>query len=477
MPKRVAAIGLLILASAAAVGPIRSYDFFWQIATGRWILQHHALPIVDPFALASAHVPWINGEWLWQAAAFAVTSLVGFPAVSVINGVFVGAIFALTFWSATRESDFGVTAFVTAVAFAGGSGRLGIRPAEGAALLIVVALALLASRLDATRLAIAYAVLTVVWINTHPSALLAPALAAATLWIDLGRWKVAAASALALLVNPYGWHAIASPLALTRLVTSGAFVNAEWLPSAPARFPLLYITLAAVVIAFLIVPDKRQHVWRVLVFALLGALAVRHVRDQGLYFAALPILFPPVRPLGRSASFALALCALVPLGWTFARSGHGTGVDPAYFPIRAVERLQATGLQGNIYNADQFGGYLEWVFYPQRRVLTDGRNELFSAFIAQDARARTDSRVWHALLRQYRIDLAVDEYQRAPIEILDAATGQRRRLPASLVRYPRRDWALIAFDGTAMVFARRAAYPAERIAVIEIRDVVPDAPR
>jgi hypothetical protein len=49
-------------------------------------------------------------------------------------------------------------------------------------------------------------------------------------------------------------------------------------------------------------------------------------------------------------------------------------------------------------------------------------------------------------------------------------------LPASLVRYRRRDWALIAFDDAAMVFARRAAFPPERIAAIEYRYLVPDDP-
>ena len=53
---------------------------------------------------------------------------------------------------------------------------------------------------------------------------------------------------------------------------------------------------------------------------------------------------------------------------------------------------------------------------------------------------------------------------------------ERRYLPASLVRYRRRDWALIAFDDAAMVFARRAAYPPDAIAKIEYRYLVPDDP-
>ncbi len=467
MARRVAAIALLLVVAGAAVGPIRSYDFFWHLATGRWIVDHHSLPIYDPFTLASSHVTWINGEWLWQVGLY----IIPLAAVSWLNGIFVGAIFAIAFWFASREIDWPLALLVTAFAFAGASGLLGIRPSESAALLIVCAIALLGSKLPLPRLAIAYAMLTVLWINTHPSALLAPILAATTLLFDIRRWMVAAASALALLINPFGWRAIAAPLELTNVIRSGEFVNAEWLPSSPTLFPLLYVSVAAVIVAFLFSPRKGTSLWRLAIFVILAALAIQHVRNQSLYFAALPLLFPPVR-LPRAA----AVLAIAPLAWVCAHADHFTGIDSERFPVRAVAQLQRSGLPGNIYNVDQFGGYLEWIFYPQRRVLTDGRNELFRDFIAEDARARVDSRAWHALLQKYRIDLAVDEYQRERVNVVDVATGERRDLPASLVRYRRRDWALIAFDDSAMVFARRAAFPPQKITPLEYVYLVPDDP-
>jgi len=471
MAKRLAAIALFVLVACAAIGPIRSYDFFWHLATGRWIVEHHALPVYDPFTLAAAHVPWINGEWLYEVGLYGVESIVGLRGVSFVNALFVAAIFVVGFWFSAAEA--GVSLFVASIAFLGASDRLGIRPAAAAALLIVCALALLQSKLPPPRLAIAYAILTVVWINTHPSALLAPVLAAATLLIDFRRWMVVAASVVALLINPFGWRAISAPFELTKLVGSGEFVNAEWLPSSPALFPLLFITSAAVVVLFLISREKRAHLWRFAIFVLLIALAVQHVRNQSLYFAALPLLVVPIPNIPRNAGIACAIAAVIPIGWAFAHSDHFTGVDAERFPVRAVSRID---LPGNIYNVDQFGGYLEWAFYPQRRVLTDGRNELFRDFIALDAQARLDSRVWHALLQKYKIDLAVDEYQSERINVVDVASGTNHYLPASLVRYRRRDWALIAFDDAAMVFARRGAFPPQILEPLEYRYLVPDDP-
>lgn len=471
MARRIAAIALLIVVAGVAVGPIRSYDFFWHLAAGRWIVEHHALPVYDPFTLAAAHVPWINGEWLYQIILYATESRVDLSGISWLNGILVGAIFAMGFWFASRDSDWSLSLLVASVAFAGAYDRLGTRPATAAALLVVCAISLLGLRVPIPRLAIAYAVLAVVWINTHPSALLAPVLAAITLLIDVRRWIVVTVSAVALLINPYGLRGITAPFELTRLVGSGEFVNAEWLPSAASLFPLLYVTMAAVVIAFIFSQRKREDLWRLVIFAGLAALAIQHVRNQSLYFAALPLVFPRIR-----VPQLLAVLAVVPIGWVYAQADHHPGVDAERFPVRAIAALQRTNLRGNIYNVDQFGGYLEWMFYPERRVLTDGRNELFREFIAEDARARQDSRVWHAMQQKYRLDLAVDEYQTERVEVVDMATGERRHLPASLVRYRRRDWALIAFDDAAMVFARRAAYPPDVIARIEYRYLVPDDP-
>jgi len=513
MTKRIAAAIFFVLAAIAAVAPIRSYDYFWHLTTGRWIVEHHSIPRFDPFALASAHVPWINGEWLYQIVLYALHGIGGDAGISILSALLASAIFAIAILITSQDA--GVAVLISAVAFAGASDRLGVRPAAAAALLIVIAIGLLGSRLRIVPLTIAYAVLTIVWINVHPSALLAPVLAficilqtgsaggspagppparrqetktrqraaggpadepSALRPSALRAVILAAASAIALLVNPYGWNAVLAPLRLTSEIHSGAFVNAEWLPSTFAFFPLLYVTIGAVVLLFLGTHEKRANAWRFAIFALLAALAIRYVRNQGLYFAALPLLVPPIGNFSRRVSNAIAACALIPLAWAFQHDIHLPGVDDERFPMRAVAALKSYNLGGNIYNVDQFGGLIEWTFYPERRALTDGRNELFRDFIEADAVAHRDSRAWHAMLAKYGLVLAVDEYQSEKIEVLDVASGERQALPASLVRYRRRDWALIAFDDAAMVFARRDAFPAARLNAIEYRFLVPDDP-
>ena len=463
--RHIIAVALFIAVTAAAFGPIRNYDLFWHLATGRWIVEHRALPLTDPFAVASDREPWINGEWLFQIGAFGAEAAVGIAGLSLLRALLIAALFTIVFLFAARDSADHVALALTALAFAGGMATLDFRPASIAALF--VALAIVVARANTT---VAFALLTVVWINVHPSALLAPIIAA----IVTRRPLMPAVSFATLFVNPFGWRAVAAPLTLLRFVGSGEFVNAEWLPSPPAVFPLLYITIAIAAAAFAVARERREHLWRLALMILFAALAIRSVRHQPLWFAAFPLLAAPMLRSVRLPRVAVYAASAALIGWISWTADHRAGVSPSRFPLQAVARLRASGLRGNIYNPDQFGGFLIWSFYPERRALTDGRNELYRAFIPEYARARRDGRAWSALLRRYRIDLAVDEY-RPPLEVRNAVTNEVTRMPASLAYWPRRRWALIAYDDAAMVFARRAAFPRETIEKLEIRGVVPDA--
>jgi hypothetical protein len=453
------ALALVFILTPAALAPIRSYDFFWHLATGRWIVEHQALPLTDPFTVASDRTPWINGEWLFEVILYTIG---GLRAAAILRALFVALMFAAGFFFAARDSEVPTAALLTAIAFAGAWSRLDMRPSTLAAGLLMLALVCLTIKTRAAD--VAFIAITIIWINVHPSALMAPLIAL------LLRPILTLPTALALFVNPFGWRAIVAPLKLTAFAQSGAYVNAEWLPSPPTLFPLLYLCVILGVGAFAV---SRKAIPRFVLFVILAYLAIAHVRNQGLFYAAFPLLIAPILRVPRVIG---ASVAAVIIAGTLFLGDHSMTIAPHRFPVRALARLKETGLAGNIYNPDQFGGYLIWTFYPQRRALTDGRNELYHQFIVEYARARVDSRAWRALLRKYRIDLAVDEY-RGPIETVDAVTKQRRALPASLAYWPRSEWALIGYDDASMVFARRAAFAQEAIDRWELKGVVPDSSR
>src|SRR5437016_8251400 len=128
MTKRIAAVVLFVLVAIAAVAPIRSYDYFWHLAAGRWIVDHHAIPATDPLAVASVRTPWINGEWLYQVVLYATH--VNDQATSLLNALLIAAIFTCGFVLAARQNDWALAVLAAAVAFAGASDRLGVRSEE-----------------------------------------------------------------------------------------------------------------------------------------------------------------------------------------------------------------------------------------------------------------------------------------------------------------------------------------------------------
>ena len=449
--RRLVLVALFLAIALASIGPVRNYDFFWHLATGRWIVEHRALPLTDPFTTASDRSPWINGEWLFEVVLYGFERAAGLTGLIWIRALFIAALFAVIFVFAERNL------LLTALAWAGAMATLDLRPSSVAAFFVAISIALARSNKW-----LFYTLLIVAWINVHPSAILAPAIA----FLLTRKWPITIASAAALLVNPFGIYGVIAPLKLTLFASGGKFVNTEWLPSSPLVFPLLYVTVIVAVTAFAI---KREDIGKMLLAALFAYLAIRHVRNQPLWFAAFPMLvsLPKIRPaIAYAASAILALLVIF-------TTDHHLGFSDRRFPFRAVARLQATGFQGHIYNPDQFGGYLIWTSYPERRALTDGRNELYRTYIPEYARARNDSRAWRALLQKYRIDLAVDEY-RGRIDTVDAATKQHRSMPASLAYWPRNEWALIGYDDVSMVFARRAAFPGGVLDRWEWKGAAPD---
>jgi hypothetical protein len=474
-------VALLALLVIAALTPIRSYDYFWHLTTGRWIAQHHALPGTDPFAIASDRTEWINGEWLFEIAAYDLHVVAGDRGLAVARAVVVGSVFFFLWKVVAAGSSAALALLMVAVGFAGGVGRLDVRPSTAAAVLLVCGLLLLRRSPSWMRDAL-FTAFTVVWINVHPSALLAPFIAGvvgllAHRGFSLGvRLRLVVMSAFALLVNPFGTEAIAAPLRLAAFARSGAFVNAEWLPSNPAIFPLLYLSLALGVLSYAATRRWRQDASSLVLLLFFGLLAIRFVRNQGLYFASFPILVPMLdrETIAAGLRKTVGVVSVALVAWVAMSDVRGEGIDHSRFPVTAVDRLISYGLAGNIYDPDQFGGYLMWRLYPERRVLTDGRNELYHHYIAQYARARLDGRAWHALLDQYQIALAVDEYHRERMTVIDAVTGRQEVRPSSQIYFPRKQWALVAFDEVGMVFARRSRFRPEVLAGLEYRVLVPD---
>src|ERR1039457_4748582 len=72
-----------------ALEKVSDSDTFWHLKTGEWILSHGSIPRTDPFSATAYGKPWLDWEWLFQAAIYGVYTWGGFNALVVVKAAIV----------------------------------------------------------------------------------------------------------------------------------------------------------------------------------------------------------------------------------------------------------------------------------------------------------------------------------------------------------------------------------------------------
>jgi hypothetical protein len=520
-------IALLLFAAVAGTFRLRAYDLFWHLASGRWIIEHRALPATDPFRFTSEAAPWVDHEWLFQIVARFVETLAGMDGLVVFRAATVVLLAAVVLLS-IRRSGAPVPGAVIAVAAAVllARPRFMVRPELFSLLALAVLLSLLQEyRHSSSRSGMASAVLLVVaWANVHAAVVVAPVVAAAYLVgsrlptspassrldrVSGGRVVIFPATlALAAMANPSGWKIYAVPFEIRSALKDLAVVNPEWLPAWVAPQPALIGGALALVILVVWAAVRSGGIDGAtgLSTLALAVLAVSGVRHQGLFFVGAAFLagesladvarhprgMASALTEGSRSAIAVAACLLAagwcvftpPSGPLRARQGpysFGRGLEPGRFPVAAVEAMESRPETGRVYNDVAFGGYLIWRLYP-RRVFIDGRNEVNPQLLREVTAARSDSRAWSALIERNEIGRALVRYDDRLVEVTapapsGAAPGSgpavSRHTPNALL-FPSRAFALVYWDDVAMLFVRRSAVGAGDLERDEYRYVHPE---
>ena len=518
---------LLFLAAATTLSPIRNYDYWWHLKTGALILEQGRVPRADPYSFTSAGTAWVDHEWLFQVLAYLGHTAVGPIGLVLIKSAFVCGLILLAARLLRREGHgpAGV-AVLLMPALVGGSFRFDVRP-ELATLLLVpltVDLAMRARR-DRTWWPLgAIVALVALGANLHVGMLLVPALlwasTAATLamsWIlpraaggrsgtgedrpagFAGRLALTAfAATLAVGANPYGWRLYGVPFELRRLLQGLPWPNLEWVAPTWETMPLLFVAagLAALV---LVLGWRAADPIAAPALVLCLAIALLHVRNAGLFFLLLPWgLARPARHLadaikraplyrlgtgnervrpGFIVAVVLLASGLPLLLWLPPEPRFGAGMDAGNEPRRAVDFLEAEGIDGPIYNDVRFGGYLIWRRFPSDRVFIDGRNEIYGDLMRDIAVSMKGPETWSGLLDRHGIEAAFLRFNPTLQKVIySAADGSQRtgERAFSATYFPSSSWALVYWDDDVMVMLRRTERNAAIIARLEYRALQPE---
>jgi hypothetical protein len=454
-PWQLAVLSLLALVCALAglhaARPISNPDFGWHVAVGRWILEHAAVPDSDPFTHTARAAPMVAHQWLSQSLYAATIQAVDVLGLRIGNGLLAAALVAILYGWLRRAGTgsaialFGVVLWATIA-----ESRLQLRPHMFNILgfmLAYGALFVLRPRLTKAQLAGFFA-FTILWINMHSGAVLFPALVclyALTATVEqrlLGRspsddalgegsltrlWALAGLTLAATFISPNHFHIV------PYVIESGqinAGLSVEWFSIASSRaaavhgylFFACFWSLSALVA---IIGWQRRHtipLAHLAVVLAVAALPLVSQRFSWTSFVSVIFVAESLEKVARGskraagirvACTAAALClaiATFALSLDAARLRHWLSADGNFrgelFPSAAMTFLAQTSLQGNLFNANKWGGYILFRTHQRYPVFVDGRWVTIGEQVVRDSDAISHRRPGSSeLLDHYRIEI------------------------------------------------------------------------
>ncbi len=495
LPQGLVWAAALAAALPAFLLPFHNPDLFWHLSSGRWIVQHGALPYAEFLSFSLPGKPWLDFEWLSQLAFYGADAAGGFLGVWLLKAALLAGC-AFFFDRTLRENDLSSRARAVALAVWGVAALSwsDARPELFSLLLFSAVL----WRLEAVRLGrvdpdFRSLVLTVgvfaLWSNLHagfPLGVEAIAIYGVGELIE-GRPRrgvalaiLAAVGAAAALLNPYGlgpYRVLAEHYAAQQDL---ARYIAEWHPMSAANplhwpFLALVVTGALAAAARMAEPYEGQAQWTrrapwglFLLCGHLGANGLLHARFAPYFLVAAPAAVAIVAQEARGwlrgvlvAGIAAAIIFLLWLGPRLYRSGVFNDKD---VPRRAAEFMarQEPALSPlRLFNQWEWGGYLAWRLRPWYRVYSDGRY-VFHEQLPRVARAAESPESWQAFMQGERLNGALvpnrDAFLPSARRYPDGSTKSFDR-PWYLFYFPRERWALVYWDAQALLFVERASVP------------------
>jgi hypothetical protein len=516
-----ALLGLLVF-TPLSVRLLGDAGIGWHIRTGQLILATHAVPRVDPFSSLTGQ-PWFAWEWLYDAAAGWLDSVAGLNGVVLFTSLTIAGLFAWTFRLLLRRGTNVLMALVlvllaesasmihflarphvvswlfTVVCFwileASGKGCDGSHPSSSES----------GAGIGRTRLLWLLPLLMLAWVNLHGGFLVGFALLG-TYWVGaVWQWfnlkedrfddalqkiriarrvrnltLTAALSAVATLVNPYGYklHVHIYRYLSNRFLMDhiDEFQSPNFHYVAQKCFAgLLLLTLVALA-------AKRHEASAtqglVVLFAVYSGLyASRNIPVSSLLLILVigPWLSDAMERLeamlsrrgsairwGRLASTAfLQRMKTIELSlpghlWSFAAivlscwiAVHGGKLDATplmdahfdakRFPVHAVDYLEKHEVPGPVVGPDYWGGYLIYRLYPRVRIVVDDRHDFYGEdFLKSYLKMMHVEPRWEDFLLQHEAHCVIVPKESALANILAGNPG----------------WQPIYSDDVALVFVR-----------------------
>jgi len=432
------------------------WDFWWHLKAGQYIIESRSIPHVDPFSFTRAGEQWIAHEWLSEVIMYSVFHAGGWIGLFLLFGTTITA--ALGICYKRCEGKPFIAALAVFLVAAASSPLFGFRPQMFTLLFASLFIALLDGYTYHGRRRVIWLLplLMLFWVNLHAGFALGPALillfvAMAFLdreWKKIGPLLLIFAICVAVIpLNPNGFRMFSYPFETLSASSMQNFIQ-EWL--SPDFHQLRFLPLAALIIATfsaMALSPTRPRPGELFALSALTFAALRsgrHIPIFAIFAAPLfakyfaqwinsqtnnPITIRSATAAGPKVVLTLSLLFL-PAFLIVKRVVHFHSNVATYeaqkFPVAAVEFIERTGIAGPIFNDYDWGGYLIWKLYPQRKVFIDGRADLYGDdFIFGYLRMYGGERGWRDGLDRFGIQTVLVQPNSALTTLLRDDKGWR----------------------------------------------------
>ena len=477
-------------------------DTGWHVRTGEWIMSHGSVPHQDMFSYTKTGQTWFAWEWLWDVVFAWLHQHWGLAAVVVGSALVIALVASLLFRLANRKGGNPLVAMaLTFLAVASSSIHFLARPHLFTLLFTVAFYTILERAREKGNMRLLWWLppMTVLWTNMHGGWFIGVVL--------LGLYGIGEVISGFFDEQPGAWLAgikrMLPYFGISMLCLAGSLIGPytyhlhvhiwDYLMDSFQRehiqemLPINFQNPAARYLEVLLLVGGGACLWHlrkkrfteVLLFVFFGHLGLIASRNIPLFgIVAAPVLALAVtewfrlledapvaawvrglvgglRGMGESINemegqwrthlvSAGALAVITAILYAPAPPPNFRAkFDSKEFPTKALAKLRATDPQSRIFTYDQWGDFLIYNLYPQRRVFIDGRSDFYGQpFEQKYLDIVTVKYNWQQHLNEYGVDTVL-----LPT---DAA------LAGALKESSR--WHIVYDDGDAIVF-RTAVRP------------------
>lgn len=479
-------IAAFLIASSfvLAVFPIVSFDLFWHLAFGKVQFDEGRILSEEIFSHTRNGMPWFNHTWFSGVLLYLAYELCGYNGLILFKAAIVSLI-SLIVIRILRNRSYGYGIISPLILFMATSSlfRYEERPDLFSHLFIALLYLIIDNSIRKDikayqTYAIAF-LIAVIWSNLHSAVIFGAFLIILFIIGEIIKYfsyraespgipyllkdeklkmllLTLATFVIGSFINPYGLQPYTQfiPAIFPDNSGGGLFIKgisvdyaktmgSEFIPPMLNEFPLFWASLGIMVLLGLFYFRKIDITEAVILIPFIF-LAFRYNRAIWMYNVfSLPVLALLMNEFMRGRRYKGALLSFILLsllilaGYVKFAEQNGTyrfglSLNKSLFPVDSVRFIESKKFSGNLYNTEQIGGYLEWMLYPGIKVFHDNRTGIFSGLYGEMHE--------HGFLEKYNVNYAVVSISRASERLL----------------FPEKDWALVFWDQSSLVYLRRA---------------------